>query len=109
MSKRIKINCNEKCACEDSNHEILPCDGGLAEYHHIKNFGSGGSNHPNNLIPLCRRHHRMVHNKGLNFMCFHFYSFQKCLVEKEWQFNDYLQKWMNYEPYILRAANKQFQ
>src|SRR5437870_1074203 len=35
------------------------CDG-----HHIVHWIEGGTNEPNNLVLLCRRHHRMVHEGG---------------------------------------------
>src|SRR5438874_12342710 len=35
------------------------CDG-----HHIIHWIEGGTNEPNNLVLLCRRHHRMVHEGG---------------------------------------------
>ena len=31
---------------------------------HIKSFGSGGPDSPENIIPLCRKHHTEQHSKG---------------------------------------------
>ena len=32
--------------------------------HHLKHWADGGENVMDNLILLCRRHHRMVHEEG---------------------------------------------
>jgi hypothetical protein len=35
-----------------------------SEVHHWKSKGAGGSDHPYNLLPLCREHHDEVHRIG---------------------------------------------
>lgn len=38
---------------------------GYVCYHHIKSRGSGGSDHPFNLMSLCQQHHNEIHMIGL--------------------------------------------
>lgn len=35
-----------------------------AEAHHIRTRGAGGSDDPENVMWLCRRHHREIHSMG---------------------------------------------
>jgi hypothetical protein len=35
-----------------------------AEIHHVHERARGGDHHPDGLIPLCRRHHQIIHRRG---------------------------------------------
>jgi len=37
--------------------------------HHVTSVGAGGSDEPDNLMPLCRVHHVQVHKEGWSKMC----------------------------------------
>jgi len=43
----------------------LVCGHRCFDLDHIKTRGAGGSDHPTNLWPLCRKHHTMRHSMGL--------------------------------------------
>lgn len=43
----------------------LVCDTSPCDPCHIKTVGSGGHDHANNLMPLCRDHHTEQHRIGL--------------------------------------------
>lgn len=57
--KRIenkKVLKDKKCMCEFCGRR------GYTEKHHVKTKGSGGDDVAENLIELCRRCHRLVHD-----------------------------------------------
>ena len=43
------------CRCA----ELEPCAGSI-EYHHVRSRGQGGGDTPDNIVPLCTRHHSQV-------------------------------------------------
>jgi hypothetical protein len=56
----------------DSYHEKPcaarpPCVGQIVA-HHIKSKGAGGDDIESNLMPVCVRHHRMIHELGIKKM-----------------------------------------
>ena len=52
-----------------SEQYCTACGSWPVDVHHIKSVGSGGSDHINNLMPLCRTHHIEIHKIGrLTFM-----------------------------------------
>lgn len=50
--------------------------------HHITTKGAGGDDVPNNLMPLCAFHHRMVHDKGNGYMIRMLKHFEQALLER---------------------------
>ena len=74
-----------------------PCTvcGRDAEYHHVWSYKAGGSTVAKNLMPLCREHHREVHDKGLTTSAKKYVSIKLWLIENEWEFNDFLKRWIN--------------
>ena len=102
MTKRKKLKCFESCVCQKNISETKSVCSGPVEYHHIKTFGSGGPDHIYNLMPLCRKHHRMVHDKGNVFMSRNFHNYYENLLDKKWEINPSLMKWVNYEPEVSR-------
>lgn len=66
----------------------------LAEIHHIKTRGSGGSDEPYNLVPLCREHHTEIHTKGNSFMANKYKSFKDFLEANGWEF--FNEKWRRF-------------
>ncbi len=64
------------------------------DYHHIKTRKSGGGDDYQNLIPLCREHHVMVHTEGMNRLAAKYFKVKKWLGNNGWEFNPYLKKWV---------------
>ena len=48
------------CATALAKHEL--------EYHHIHHVALGGKNTTDNIVTLCKKHHRMVHRSTINFI-----------------------------------------
>lgn len=46
-------------------YDTFPRSHRMLEVHHIQSRGTGGSDHPNNLIMLCRHHHDEAGRKRL--------------------------------------------
>lgn len=60
---------------------------------HIKSRGAGGSDTPDNLIPLCRGHHIMQHRTGWLEFCETFPTVLQYLKQKGFYFKEFkLQK-----------------
>jgi hypothetical protein len=56
MSKAKNFSTSEPCtAC------LKVTENGNT-FHHVKTRGAGGSNHPENMMPLCQSHHALVHS-----------------------------------------------
>jgi hypothetical protein len=107
MERIIKINCKESCICTGEEFPIK-CSGKATEYHHIKSLGSGGSNHPYNLVPLCKGHKRLLEKIGLIYMSREYTKFYKALIEKKWEINHHTMQWVNYEPEVKLKSKKIF-
>jgi hypothetical protein len=52
--------------------------------HHIKSRGSHGHDVEENLVTLCRAHHQMIHQYGINKMIAEFPRLETILIEKGW-------------------------
>ena len=52
--------------------------------HHVKTRGAGGHDVPENLMPLCAEHHRMIHDKGTSHMATVFPSVRHWLLLAGW-------------------------
>jgi len=78
------------CVCNNSNPDV----------HHIKSRGSSGSDHPNNLVPLCRNHHTQIHQYGKVKFCRLYPNFKYELIKRGWCFCHYREKWVNDNNYI---------
>lgn len=70
------MNC---CVCGKS-----PCD-----VAHIKTRGSGGSDEPFNLAPLCRRHHSESHQLGWHLFCEKYPVMIAVFRRRGWEFYDH--------------------
>lgn len=91
-----------KCPCIDPKDRCVP----FLDSHHIKTRKSGGSDHANNLIYLCRKHHAMAHQKGHTWMCKKFPEFKELLIQKGWEFDSGRNRWVNYSPEIAKPQEK---
>lgn len=78
----------------------MPCTAcgkrGPSDPHHIKSKKSGGDDIPQNLMPLCREHHTMVHKIGLFTFSQKFDQVSVFLVEHSWRINSDGFKWVNF-------------
>jgi cytochrome c553 len=45
--------------------KCIICHGQATEYDHLKTRGSGGSDDPENLVPMCRACHSLRHQMGI--------------------------------------------
>jgi hypothetical protein len=48
----------------DARCRFPACTGGHTDAHHIEHWADGGATRLDNLVLLCRRHHRAVHEEG---------------------------------------------
>ena len=83
----------------DTYHEMrcLVCNRTGAVGHHVKSKGSGGSDKPSNLMPLCAIDHSRVHAMGLTSFAEKHPSVKNWLLANGWEFNDHKMKWVHYE------------
>lgn len=66
----------------------------LAENHHIKTRGSGGTDDHHNLVLLCRGHHQEIHMKGLSTFAYKYPIFERYILSQGWEFDG--RKWHHY-------------
>jgi hypothetical protein len=66
---------------------------GVVCLHHVKSRGSGGSNHPSNLMPLCQIHHNQIHANGTWKMSKIFRGVRDWLDMNGWILDDTYSKW----------------
>ncbi len=65
-----------------------------SERHHIKTRGSGGTDHENNIMMLCRNHHIECHKIGLKTFV-RSYNLKSYMESKNWEYFDVLGKWIS--------------
>ena len=85
-------------------NKCLCCEKITVEWHHLKTRKSGGSDHWKNMVPLCREHHQLAHLKHHTYMAIKFDGFRKALIARGWEFNGFLDKWVNFEEVISRTV-----
>lgn len=64
-----------------------------ADNHHVKSRGSGGSDDPFNLVPLCRKHHTEIHQIGTGTFSDKYDVFKNWLLSNGWEYNELIKKW----------------
>lgn len=77
------------------NKCIVECEECLGDVvmHHIKTRGSGGSDHSDNLMPLCVLHHNHIHKKPLKDFV-DTYKLGSYMDSKGWEYIGVLRKWL---------------
>lgn len=71
---------------------------GMVVAHHVRTKKNGGPDIPQNLMPLCVKHHNEVHWSLTDFV--HKYaSVHNWMLANGWIFDDYMDKWFNEEVY----------
>lgn len=86
---------NKQLLEESREWECVICgriDTGMA--HHVFTVGSGGNDVEWNLMPLCLKHHCMVHTEGLNKMAKN-RKIITWLKENDWYFNEPRGRWIH--------------
>jgi hypothetical protein len=71
----------------DGARAALHDDGIRSHPHHLYSRGAGGNDVPENLMPLCFNHHRMVHSKGLSVMAYYHPVIKNWLISAGWTEN----------------------
>lgn len=66
---------------------------GRIDDEHTKTRASGGSDHPDNLIYMCRKHHTEKHAKGLTHMTTKYSQYHKALRDRGWEWVPWIAKW----------------
>ena len=66
---------------------------GFTCYHHVKTRKSGGSDHAENLMPVCLWHHTEVHKIGLVSFSKKYPAVNNWLINNNWQLT--MGKWIN--------------
>lgn len=72
----------------------------LAENHHIKTRGAGGTDDHWNLALLCRAHHQEIHSRGLSTFAEKYPKFKAYLHSMGWDFDG---KWRRNEPTLKKT------
>ena len=72
-----------------------PCD-----VHHVKTRGAGGHDLPENLMPLCPKHHGLVHLSGLWKISEENKAVDNWLILAGWEKDERRKKWI--PPELLR-------
>ncbi len=61
---------------------------------HVKARGSGGSDDPFNIIPLCRTHHALQHLRGWSRFLEEFPQVRDELTQKGWSFDSLMGRFL---------------
>jgi hypothetical protein len=83
----MKYNTNQPCTACLETRENYVC------LHHVKTRGSGGTDEPFNLMPLCQAHHNMIHMIGLSSMSKRFTPIHDWLTKNNWVWDNFQNKW----------------
>lgn len=71
---------------EIRSQPCVVCGATPSDAAHIKSRGAGGDDTADNLMPLCREHHRIQHADGWPAFAFCYSSVQFELLDKGWGF-----------------------
>lgn len=94
MAKIVRV----KYVCDESR--CVVCHSLGVDLHHLKTRKAGGGDEPENIMPLCRKHHTEVHTVGLlKFADMVGYgSVRKWLVKNGWEIIEApKRKWIRYD------------
>lgn len=71
----------------------IDCIGSL-DKEHIKTRGSGGSDHPSNIVYMCRKHHNWKGQYGKTKMSKMFPQYKQALINRGWEYSELAGKWL---------------
>lgn len=96
LEKPTRIE-NRSLLDEYHSMRCLACNriGGVVA-HHIKSKKSGGDDVRENLMPLCQRHHREVHDRGLKEFSIKYLGVKNFLLSNGWEFDKFKNRWTRY-------------
>lgn len=94
-----------KLFTEIRKRSCLVCGRLPSEVAHVKTRGSGGINHPANLMPLCRKCHATQHQVGIITFIEQHESVKSYLVSHGWMFTDLNGKTQMFHVEVSRAGN----
>ncbi len=63
-TRTIPPSIRRALAARDAGCRFSGCTSRRCDAHHVKHWSAGGATHLDNLVLLCRRHHRAVHEGG---------------------------------------------
>ena len=71
------------------------CGSNPVALHHVKSYGSGGSDDSWNLAPLCVEHHNEIHSAKMGTAQFaiKYHKFETWLIENGWEYDDFTERW----------------
>ena len=78
-----------------SESPCVVCGVSPTDLHHFKTRKSNGSDHTQNLLPLCREHHTEVHKIGATTFSKKHAKVKQWLMDNGWKHDDVLLKWYN--------------
>jgi predicted restriction endonuclease len=64
--------------------------------HHVKSKKSGGDDVEYNLVSLCSKHHREIHDYGINKFSTIYPTFSIWLARNNWEYCSITNKWKNF-------------
>lgn len=76
------------------NSRCVVCGDRYPDPHHVKSKKSGGDDVRENLMPLCRLHHRECHDKGLTKFSSKYEKSKFWLLSYDYEFNNILMRWI---------------
>lgn len=71
--------------------------------HHLISVKSGGPDVAENVMPLCPKHHSLIHQQGLDFVAEHFALVKRWLEAAQWKFSETKMKWV--PPFRIISTN----
>lgn len=81
----------------DPEGTCIACRRKGVDLHHVRTRGSGGSDESFNLMPLCRGHHVVIHNKGTKWATERLFGVLRWLRKNGWEFNYQMGKYAHKE------------
>lgn len=72
-------------SCQTESVDICP--------HHVRTKGAGGHDIPENLMPLCKQCHVLIHQLGTSAMARVRPNVKKWLILADWEYDSKRDKW----------------
>ncbi len=81
------------CLSEAGSLDGFLADTTRSHPHHLITRGAGGGDVATNVMPLCQKHHQMVHRRGLYYMSQMYSLIPNWLQAAGWSFDTRSKKW----------------
>lgn len=79
---RIK---NRKLLDEIKKEQCIVCGNPETDPAHLQSVGAGGGDTEDGVIPLCRIHHKLQHQRGHYYMCVQWPRYKTALHSRGWK------------------------